>query len=211
MASTGFYHEASLRLQSRFDTEELAAHIARCYVLDALEPEHLEWIRGASAVYVATVDTRGFPECSYKGGLPGFIQIRDRRALEIPSYDGNGMYRTLGNAIAAPRIGLLFLFPERSAKLRVNGDCEVLTDASAVAGHTGAEAVVRVHIREVFENCPRYLHDPATGTYSAHCPRPGYQPPDPAWKLKPEYDGLLPAWTRLFQHATSPRGKEHRE
>jgi uncharacterized protein len=188
-----FYHDASRRLQRRFGTEELAAHIARRYVLDALEPAHVEWIRGASAVYVATVDARGFPECSYKGGLPGFIQVLDSRTLELPAYDGNGMYRTLGNASAQPRVGLLFLFPELPAKLRVNGACEVLTEPSAVAPHIGADAVLRVHIREVFENCPRYLHDPVTGEYSAHCPRPDYRPPDPAWKLKPEYDGLLSA------------------
>lgn len=188
-----FYHGASRHLQRRFGTEGLAAHIARRYVVDALEPEHVEWIRGASAVYVATVDPQGFPECSYKGGLPGFIQVLDPRTLELPSYDGNGMYRTLGNASAQPRVALLFLFPELPAKLRVNGACEVLTQPSAVASHIGADAVLRVHIREVFENCPRYLHNPVTGEYSAHCPRPGYRPPDPAWKLKPEYDGLLPA------------------
>jgi predicted pyridoxine 5'-phosphate oxidase superfamily flavin-nucleotide-binding protein len=192
MEPEDFYQDGSRELQRRFGTEDLAAHLSRRYVFDALEDEHMEWIRGADAVYLATVDEQGFPDCSYKGGLPGFVQVPDSRTLEIPSYDGNGMYRTLGNAAARQQIGLLFLFPGLPAKLRVNGSCEVLTDPAAVGPHHGAEAVLRVAVRAVFENCPRYLHDPRTGEHSRHCPRPGYRPPDPDWKLKPEYDGLLP-------------------
>jgi predicted pyridoxine 5'-phosphate oxidase superfamily flavin-nucleotide-binding protein len=187
-----FYHDGSRALQRDFGTYDLAGHLAVKYVLEEFEPEHVEWIHQADCVYVATIDPSGQPECSYKGGLPGFIRVTGPRGLEIPSYDGNGMYRTLGNAAAVARIGLLFLFPELKAKLRVNGTCEVVTDAAALAAHHGAEAVVRVGVTAVFENCPRYLHDRANGRYSKHCPRPGYQPPDPDWKLKPEYDGLLP-------------------
>jgi predicted pyridoxine 5'-phosphate oxidase superfamily flavin-nucleotide-binding protein len=187
-----FYQGASRTLQRQFGTDELAAHLARRYVLTELDSSHIGWIRQADAVYVATVDPRGRPDCSYKGGLPGFVQVPDVRTLEIPSYDGNGMYRTLGNAAGVAWIGLLFLFPDVPAKLRVNGACQVLTEPGALAGHTGAEAVLRVDIREVFENCPRYLHDRVSGEHSAHCPRPDYQPPEPAWKQKPEYLGLLP-------------------
>jgi len=188
-----FYDAGSLELQGHFGTGALAAHLARRYVTDQLEEVHMDWIRGADAVFVATVDARGRPECSYKGGLPGFIRVPDERTVEFPSYDGNGMYRTLGNAAGSQRIGLLFLFPDVPAKLRVNGVCTVLTAPRALAGHPGAEAAVRVGIEQVFENCPRYLHDPASGAHSVHCPRPGYRPPQPAWKGKPEYEGLLPA------------------
>ncbi|WP_240351458.1 pyridoxamine 5'-phosphate oxidase family protein [Streptomyces olivoreticuli] len=191
MEADVFYHEGSRRVQRRLGTEQLATHIAERYVTDLLVDEHIGWIRAADAVYLATVDPAGRPECSYKGGLPGFVRVPDPRTLEIPSYDGNGMYRTLGNAAATPGIGMLFLFPELPAKLRVNGDCELLTDPGSLTPHPGAEAVLRVHIREVFENCPRYLHDRRTGTHSEHCPRPDYRPPEPDWKKKPEYEGLL--------------------
>ncbi|MGR8009320.1 pyridoxamine 5'-phosphate oxidase family protein [Streptomyces hypolithicus] len=191
MEADAFYHEGSRRLQRQLGTEPLATHIAERYVEDRLSDEHIGWVRSADAVYLATVDPSGRPECSYKGGLPGFVRVADPSTLEIPSYDGNGMYRTLGNALAAPAIGMLFLLPELPAKLRANGDCELLTDPVSLAPHTGAEAVLRVRIREVFENCPRYMHDRASGTHSEHCPRPGHRPPDPDWKRKPEYDRLL--------------------
>jgi uncharacterized protein len=192
MEPESFYHEGSLRLQERFGTTALAAHLARQYVLDELEEQHVEWIRGADCVYVATVGPDGQPDCSYKGGLPGFIRVAGTRSLEIPSYDGNGMYRTMGNAAADGRIGLLFLFPQLPAKLRVNGTCHVSSEPTLVSAHHGAESVIQVSIAAVFENCPRYLHYRATGEYSKHCPAPGYRPPEPEWKLKPEYEGLLP-------------------
>ncbi|EST28451.1 pyridoxamine 5'-phosphate oxidase family protein [Streptomyces roseochromogenus] len=186
-----FYHDGSRQLQRRLGTERLAQHIARHYVHDSLADEHIGWIRSADAVFLATTDPHGRPECSYKGGLPGFVRVPDPRTLEIPSYDGNGMFRSFGNALACPNVGLLFLFPEHRAKLRVNGVCEVLTDTADVAAHIGADAVLRVTVREVFENCPRYLHDRSTGERSADCPRTDYIPPDPDWKLKPEYDGIV--------------------
>ena len=193
MEPDDFYHDGSIALQREFGSVELAAHLSRTYVLDRLEPEHLSWIEAADAVYVASVGPDGFPDCSYKGGLPGFIRAIGPRTLEIPSYDGNGMYRSLGNVAATGRVGLLFLLPALKAKLRVNGVGRVVTAAADVAAHTGAEAVLRVAVRAVFENCPRYLHDPVTGEFSEHCPRPGYRPPAPDWKLKPEYEGLLPS------------------
>lgn len=192
MEPDDFYDGGSRDLQRRFGTGVLAAHLAHRYALDRLESAHVQWIRRADAVFVATVDTRGRPECSYKGGLPGFVRVLDERTLEFPSYDGNGMYRTLGNAATTSRIGLLFLLPQVPAKLRVNGVCTVLTGVGVLADHAGAEAAVRVCVEQVFENCPRYLHDRATGEHSAHCPRPGYRPPEAEWKRKPEYEGLLP-------------------
>ncbi|MFI0902092.1 pyridoxamine 5'-phosphate oxidase family protein [Streptomyces sioyaensis] len=186
-----FYHEGSRGLQRRLGTERLAEHIADRYVEGLLSEEHIEWIGASDAVYLATVDPQGRPECSYKGGLPGFIRVLDPRTLEIPGYDGNGMFRSLGNAAVCPEVGLLFLFPERRAKLRVNGACEVATDAGTVAAHPGAQVVLRVRVREVFENCPRYLHDRVSGERSVDCPRPDHVPPDPDWKLKSEYDGLV--------------------
>jgi len=54
-----------------------------------------------------------------------------------------------------------------------------------------ADAVTVVSVRQAFENCPRYIHNHRTGQYSKHCPRPDYLPPDPEWKLKSEYDGIV--------------------
>jgi predicted pyridoxine 5'-phosphate oxidase superfamily flavin-nucleotide-binding protein len=55
--------------------------------------------------FVASADGQGRPDCSYKGGLPGFVRVLDSCTLAIPDYDGNGMYRTWGNIRANRHLG----------------------------------------------------------------------------------------------------------
>jgi hypothetical protein len=185
------YHSGSIEMQNRLDTRKVADHIAAKYVTDQLSDNDIDTIRRADCFYLATADHEGRPDCSYKGGLPGFVHIVDNSTIAFPSYDGAGMFRSLGNILVNPHVGLLFLDYERRIKLRLNGAATVSTDPADTARFESADAVVSVRMREVFENCPRYLHDRTTGEHSTYCPRPDYLPPDPEWKLKPEYDGIV--------------------
>lgn len=190
-AGTSFYHPGAIEMQRRLATERLAAHIAEKYVAAELSDSDIEVVTAADCFYLATADAFGQPDCSYKGGLPGFVRVIDRRTVKFPHYDGNGMFRSLGNLLVNPRVGMLFIDYEHPVKLRINGEAEVSTEASQTVQFEGADAVITVQVAQVFENCPRYLHRRATGEHSRHCPRPGYVPPDPEWKLKPEYDGIV--------------------
>ena len=42
-------------------------------------------------------------------GLPGFARVLDGQTLVFPDYNGNGMFRSLGDILANPHVGLLFL------------------------------------------------------------------------------------------------------
>lgn len=187
-----FYHSGSLGLQQEQCTTQLAAHIRDRYVTDRLTDEGRAMISAADCVFLATADANGRPDCSYKGGLPGFIQVFDSHTIGIPNYDGNGMFRSLGNIRVNPAVGLLFIDFEKPGRLRVNGDATVHTDGPLLDQlRADADAVTVVSVRQAFENCPRYIHNHRTGQYSKHCPRPDYLPPDPEWKLKSEYDGIV--------------------
>ena len=190
-SASDFYHEGARAMQNALGTRELADHIADKYVTSQLGESATAMIRAADCFYLATADRQGQPDCSYKGGLPGFVTVLSDTELAFPSYDGNGMFRSLGNILVNPAVGMLFVSYAEPGRLRVNGTARVSHDAPDVAEYPGANAVIYVTIRQVFDNCPRYLHDQASGTHSVHCPRPGYEPPDPAWKLKPEYDHIL--------------------
>ncbi|MBR7672404.1 pyridoxamine 5'-phosphate oxidase family protein [Streptomyces daliensis] len=178
-------------MQRTIGTERLADHIAGRYVAAELDADAQEIVRAADCFYLATVDASGAPDCSYKGGLPGFVRIPEPGVLLFPSYDGNGMFRSLGNILENPRVGMLFIDYEKPIKLRVNGDARVSTDPVLLDAFHEADAVVQVDIREAFENCPRYLHDVRRAGHSKYIPQPGHVPPDPDWKLKTEYDGLV--------------------
>ena len=71
--------------------------------------------------FLATADADGQPQCSYKGGEPGFVRVVDERTIAFPGYDGNGMFLSIGNMGVNPNVGLLFIDFERGTRLRFNG------------------------------------------------------------------------------------------
>jgi predicted pyridoxine 5'-phosphate oxidase superfamily flavin-nucleotide-binding protein len=143
-----------------------------------------------SSVDVTTVDDEGWPDVSYKGGDAGFVRVIDEHTLLLPSYDGNGMSRTLGHVAANGRVSLLFVDASVPWRLRVQGTGEVIVDPDSVAGVHGAQALLRVHVRRVFPNCDRYLH--AGGKISPSVPRRDHEPPVPDWKQLEAFADVLP-------------------
>jgi hypothetical protein len=140
--------------------------------------------------FLATADAAGAPDCSYKGGDPGFVRVLDDTTLAFPSYDGNGMFRSLGNVSVNPQVGLLFIDWERPRRLRVSGEATLLEPDAAFPG---AQLVVHVRARLIFPNCPRYIHRLAEVERSEYVPRAGLEPPVPAWKRFEMFSDVLPA------------------
>ena len=190
------YHDGMRQLQDERDTRRLADRLARVTVRAVFTDEDRAFIERCAMVFVATADTLGNPDCSYKGGLPGFVRVLDQRTLAIPDYDGNGMYRTWGNVRVNAHVGLLFVDFERQKRLRVNGTAEVGTDDALRSECPGAVFIVRVRAERIFPNCPRYIHKMDLVEHSVYAPRPQYTPPVPAWKSFAEFRDSLPARDR---------------
>jgi hypothetical protein len=173
------YHHGSRELQDRFDTRRLADRLAERLWRTAFTPEDQAFIESRAMFFLATADEQGRPDCSYKGGMPGFVRVTGASELSFPSYDGNGMFRSLGNIRVNPNVGLLFLDFEKPSRLRVNGQATITDE---VSGFEGAQLVVRVKAEAIFPNCPRYLHRMQLVETSVYAPRPGHEPPEPGWK-----------------------------
>jgi predicted pyridoxine 5'-phosphate oxidase superfamily flavin-nucleotide-binding protein len=190
-AAESLYGDGARRLQDALDTRRLADAIANRTLHRELLPGDVDLIRAQSTVWIATVDAHGWPDVSYKGGEPGFVEVTSPSEIRIPSYDGNGMMRTLGNVVDTARAALLFVDTARPWRLRVHGSARVSTDPHDVARHHGAEAVLIVTVGRVFPNCGRYVHG---SEISEYVPRPGHEPPLPSWKRYEEFrDALRPA------------------
>ena len=117
---------------------------------------------------------------SYKGGRAGFLQVPDKQTLRFPSYDGNGMYRSLGNIQETGKVAMLFIRQNKNAnRIRIHGSATVLLDEHSVSTFEGAEAVVEVEVTRIFPNCPRYIHDIESGTPSEIAPGGPPPPPEP--------------------------------
>ena len=196
MKERATYHEGMRRLQDLRETRPIADRLKEVTVRSAFTAEDRAFIASRSMVFVATADAQGHPECSYKGGLPGFIQVLDDRTLAFPDYDGNGMYRSWGNVVVNPAVGLLFLDFEAPRRLRVNGSAQIMVDDPLRADFPGSVFIVRVTASMIFPNCPRYLHRMQLVEYSAYAPRPDYVPPVPAWKTFDTFRDALPARDR---------------
>src|SRR3954462_12986985 len=150
------YNDGSRRLQDRFDTRRLADRIDERRIRDRIDDDDRAFIEARDMFFLATADAEGRPQCSYKGGDPGFVRVLDEHTVAFPVYDGNGMYLSAGNALVNPHVGLLFLDLEGRKRLRLNGVASVEADDPLLAEFPEAQLVVRVRATQVFPNCPRY-------------------------------------------------------
>lgn len=196
MANDSMYHDGMRRLQDARETRPLADRLEQVTVRSALTDEDRAFIARCPMFFLATADADGHPDCSYKGGLPGFVRALDATTLAIPDYDGNGMYRSWGNVLVNPHVGLLFLDFENPKRLRVNGTARVTDDDPLLAEFPGAVFIVRVTATRIFPNCPRYIHKMKLVEQSVYAPRPDYSPPVPAWKGFDSFRDALPARDR---------------
>jgi predicted pyridoxine 5'-phosphate oxidase superfamily flavin-nucleotide-binding protein len=192
----GLYHEGNRRLQDAFDTRRLADRLEEVKVRDFIDEADRAFIEGLDMFFLATADADGRPSCSYKGGDPGFVRALDEHTLAFPDYDGNGMFLSLGNALVNPEVGLLFVSFERRRRLRLNGTAAVDTDDPLLASWPEARAVVRVRVREVFPNCPRYIHHYELVERSRFVPHADAETPVPDWKRSDWASDVLPAGVR---------------
>lgn len=183
------YHEGMRRLQDVRETRALADRLEAVVVRSAFTDEDRAFIARCPMLFVATADASGAPDCSYKGGVPGFVRVLDERTLAIPDYDGNGMYRSWGNVLVNPQVGLLFIDFETPKRLRVNGRAVV---EAADGTMEGAVFTIRVAVERIFPNCPRNLHRMQMVGLSEHSPRAGHTPPVPGWKSSEQFRDHLP-------------------
>lgn len=189
------YHDGSRGLQDRFDTRRLADRLDDKFlsrpIIDAGDRAFIERM---DMFFLATADSDGRPQCSYKGGDPGFVRVLDERTVAFPNYDGNGMYLSAGNLLENPQIGMLFIdfVAARPSRLRLNGNASIDERDELIDHYPGAQFIVRVRATQVFPNCPRYIHRFALVERSRFVPRTDREAPIPDWKRSDWACDVLP-------------------
>ena len=176
------YHEGNRQLQDQFDTRRLADRLDEAIVHDSIMPSDKDFIERLDMFFIATVDERGHANCSYKGGEPGFVRVLDEHTLAFPNYDGNGMYLTTGNILTTRQVGMLFIDFENQKRMRLNGEATLHRDDLLMREYPEAQFIVRVRAREVFANCPRYIHKMKLVQRSRFVPKQECPTPVPGWK-----------------------------
>jgi hypothetical protein len=191
MPDSLMYHAGSRRLQDQFDSRRISDRL-ETFTRTTFTPDDQAFIEGAIYFFIATADAEGRPDCSFKGGAAGFVRVTAPNELAFPDYDGNGMFKSLGNLLVNANVGLLFIgLHSRPQRLRVNGTARVSRDDPLLARTVGAQLIVRVEARAIFPNCPRYIPKLALVEPSVYTPRPGCDPVEPVWKAFDEFKDVI--------------------
>jgi hypothetical protein len=178
------YHDGNRHLQHRFDTRRLADRIDERIVRTRIDDDDRTFIERCDMLFIATADEEGRPQCSYKGGDPGFVRVIDETTIAFPNYDGNGMYLSAGNIRVNPHVGILFIDFEQRKRIRLNGVASHSEDDPLMAEYPEAQFITRVQATHVFPNCPRYIHHYRLVERSRFVPKSECQTPVPAWKTR---------------------------
>jgi len=180
-------------LQERFGTTALADRVSMITMHPEVTDPEKAFIESRDLFFLSTVDADGQPTCSYKGGAAGFVKVVDPGTIAFPSYDGNGMYLSMGNIGERPKVGLLFIDFETPNRLRLHGEARIDPNDPLLAEYPGADLVVRVAVSKLFVNCPRYIHRYQKLGDSVYVPKAGCATPPAKWKRIDAFGDALPA------------------
>jgi Pyridoxamine 5'-phosphate oxidase len=115
-------------------------------------------------------------------GLSRLVRIVGENVIDYPAYDGNSMYRTLGNIKRNPNA--VREVDGKNRRIRINGKASIHTEKEFLERHYGAKFAVRIEC-ELYPNCPRYIPNLTEKTSSSHVPRKDEAPPPPPeWKRR---------------------------
>lgn len=121
----------------------------------ALNADLKNIIESADTLFVGSCNTDDDMDASHRGGMPGFVAIKDERTLVIPDYAGNSMFNTLGNFIVNPRAGLLFIDFHNKKSLQLFGDTEIIwnkPDNELITGGTNRFWILHIKKWILMEN-----------------------------------------------------------
>ena len=181
-----FYDEHHAKLQEQFESRDLAQAMEFAIVQPELNDEAASFIGKREFFFLSTVRSDGQPTVSHKGGAPGFVRAIDPTTIVFPSYDGNGMFFSMGNIAATAKVGMLFIDFETPHRVRVHANATVSATDPLIAEFPGAQLLVRATVTESFINCPRYIVKHQRLEASQYVPDDDGKAPMAAWKKMPE-------------------------
>jgi uncharacterized protein len=155
-------------LQERLGTAQRARQFYQSQVTGALTPAMQQFILRMEMAFIATSDSSGDCDCSFRAGPAGFIRVIDDHTIAYPEYRGNGVMASLGNILENPRIAILMMdFTRDLIGLHVNGGASLVTPARMQEfdlgipepEHPGHRPVqwVLVHVAEAYIHCSKHI------------------------------------------------------
>jgi predicted pyridoxine 5'-phosphate oxidase superfamily flavin-nucleotide-binding protein len=187
-----YYSKQHRALQAQFGTEKMAERIEQLASHNEFNDDAKGFIEHSEMFFLTTINDKGQPTVSYKGGEIGFVKVLDANTLIFPSYDGNGMFLSMGNIVGNANIGMLFISFQTPHRIRVQGTATISQDAKLLAHYKEADFVVTVKLAELWQNCPRYIPKYEKVRDSRYVPRADCETPLAEWKRVDLLQDVLP-------------------
>jgi uncharacterized protein len=187
-----YYSKQHRTLQAQFGTEKMADRIEQLASHNEFNDDAKGFIEHSEMFFLTTINDKGQPTVSYKGGDMGFVKVLDANTLIFPSYDGNGMFLSMGNIVGNPQIGMLFISFQAPHRIRVQGTATISQNAKLLAHYKEADFVVTVKLSELWQNCPRYIPKMEKVRDSRYVPRADCDTPLAEWKRVDLLQDVLP-------------------
>ena len=191
------FNDGNRTLQDRYNGRAVADKIVELVETSTFNDEFKAFVESVPFFFLAT-SAGDNADCSFKGGEPGFVRVTAPDQLIFPDYDGNRMYKSLGNILQNPNVGLLFIkFGKEEGegamylRLRISGKASIHDNHDALSSYAGAKRIVQVAVTHIFPNCPRYIPHMELVSPSRHIPKTDEEQPTPAWKNVPPIAELL--------------------
>ena len=186
------YGKTHRNLQDQFDSRKLADRLNDSIVKKEFDTDAKKFIETRDMFFLSTINHNNMPTVSYKGGNPGFVKVINSKTLVFPSFDGNGMFMSMGNIKENKNVGLLFIAFDKPHRLRVHGKASVSKDKNLLKDFKEAELVVKIKLENYWQNCPRYIHKYVKIDESKYVPKKNVQTPLAGWKKTDLVQDVLP-------------------
>jgi predicted pyridoxine 5'-phosphate oxidase superfamily flavin-nucleotide-binding protein len=127
-----------------------------------------EFVACQEMFFLATADSHGECDSTFRAGPPGFLQVLDDATLTYPEYRGNGVMASLGNIRENPHVGILMIdFSRDRIGLHVNGRAQLVTDEEMRHRYPGLPVDpvpgrrplmwVEVEVEEAYIHCSKHI------------------------------------------------------
>ncbi len=90
-------------------------------------------------------------DASHRGGERGFVEVIDPGRLRFPDYAGNNHFNTIGNLLADPRAGFLFVDFATGSLLQITGRAAIDWQSDDLDRFPGARQLVTLEIDAIVE------------------------------------------------------------
>lgn len=121
-----------------------------------LSADATQLIEAADTFFIASASPRAAQggggegvDVSHRGGKPGFVRVAQEGAqtvLTVPDFIGNFLFNTLGNLLANPSAGLLFVDFAGGDLLWLQAQAEIVLQGPEVEAFSGAQRLLRLKV-----------------------------------------------------------------